>query len=171
MLGVILIRRISNSHPIPMLIYFILAVPRWTMQIGLVSCTKSKRSEAAEPADLYMESAFFRKARKYVETNHDTWYVLSAKHHLLAPGGAEIEPYDDTLSGATKGRKREWARRIYQELQEKELLKEGNRLVFHAGKDYYDELLPLLEETDVAVETPTDGLQFGETLAWYNERQ
>jgi len=32
------------------------------MEIGLVSCTKSKREQAAKPADLYMESAFFRRA-------------------------------------------------------------------------------------------------------------
>ena len=28
-----------------------------TMEIGLLSCTKSKREQAAKPADLYMESA------------------------------------------------------------------------------------------------------------------
>ena len=139
------------------------------MEIGLVSCTKSKRTEAAKPADLYMESAFFRKAREYVEANHDAWHILSAKHQLLDPSGEAIEPYDDTLSGATKGRKRDWARTVYEQLRNQELLEEGNRLVFHAGRDYYDELMPLLEDTGVEVETPTDGLQFGETLAWYNE--
>jgi hypothetical protein len=36
------------------------------MEIGLVSCTKSKSEQAARPAELYMESALFRKARKYV---------------------------------------------------------------------------------------------------------
>jgi len=40
-------------------------------EIGLVSCTKSKREQAAEPADLYMSSTFFQKARGYVEANHD----------------------------------------------------------------------------------------------------
>lgn len=79
------------------------------MEIGLVSCTKSKRSEASPPADLYTKSALFRKAREYAETYHDAWYVLSAIHHLL-------------------------------------------------------------DEVDVAVETPTDGLRYGETLAWYNDR-
>jgi len=140
------------------------------MEIGLVSCTKSKREQAAKPADLYMESAFFREAREYVEANHDSWYILSAKHHLLDPDGPPIEPYDDTLSGASVDRKREWSRTVYSQLQEEGLLVEGTRLVFHAGRDYYDELLPLLEDTAVQTETPTDGLQFGKTLAWYNER-
>jgi len=29
------------------------------MEVGLVSCTKSKREEAAKPKDLYLEAAFF----------------------------------------------------------------------------------------------------------------
>jgi hypothetical protein len=139
------------------------------MEIGLVSCTKSKLDEAARPAELYMESAFFRKARSYVEQNHDTWYILSAKHHLLEPDGPPIEPYNETLSGATTGKKQTWAQTVYDQLKTEGLLSSGNRLVFHAGRDYYDELLPLLEEESVETETPTDGLPYGKTLAWYNE--
>jgi hypothetical protein len=62
------------------------------MEIGLVSCTKSKREHAAPPQDLYDESAFFRKARQYARANHDDWYILSAKHGLLEPDGEPIEP-------------------------------------------------------------------------------
>ncbi len=139
------------------------------MEIGLVSCTKSKREQATEPADLYMPSTFFTKAREYVEANHDRWYILSAKHHLLDPSGSPIEPYDETLTRAPVARKREWARTVYDQLEEEGLLDDDNRLVFHAGRDYYTELIPLLDDTPVDVETPTDGLQFGKTLAWYNE--
>lgn len=140
------------------------------MEIGLVSCTKSKRDQATEPAGLYMESAFFRKACKYVETNHDEWYILSAKHHLVDPYGPPIEPYNETLSGAPIGRKREWADTVYDQLREEGLLVEGNRLVFHAGRDYYEEILPYLDDTLVETEAPTDGLEYGKTLAWYNDR-
>ncbi|UWG50717.1 Uncharacterized protein AArcCO_1410 [Halalkaliarchaeum sp. AArc-CO] len=115
-----------------------------------------------------MPSTFFSKAREYVETNHDRWYILSAKHRLLDPSGPPIDPYDDTLSGAGVARKREWAKAVYDQLEAEGSLNDGNRLVFHAGRDYYSELIPLLDETPVDVETPTDGLQFGETLAWYN---
>lgn len=140
------------------------------MEIGLVSCTKSKRDQATEPAGLYMESAFFRKARKYVETNHDEWYLLSAKHHLVDPYGPPIEPYNETLSDAPIGRKREWADTVYDQLREEGLLVAGNRLVFHAGRDYYEELLPYLDDTPVETEAPTDSLEYGKTLAWYNDR-
>lgn len=139
-------------------------------EIGLVSCTKSKCKQAAKPTNLYMESAFFRKAREYVEANHDSWYIISAKHHLLDPDGPSVKPYNETLSGASVDRKRKWSQTVFDQLQEEGLLADGNRLVFHAGRNYYDELLPLLDDTPVQTETPTDGLQFGETLSWYNER-
>lgn len=138
------------------------------MEIGLVSCTKSKRKQASKPADLYMKSTFFRKAREYVETNHDRWYILSAKHHLLEPDDPPIEPYDETLNGAPVARKRKWAKTVFGQLRAEGLLDDGNKLVFHAGRDYHDELRPLLAETPVTVAVPTDGLQYGETLAWYN---
>ncbi|MYL18202.1 hypothetical protein GLW36_16345 [Halorubrum terrestre] len=140
------------------------------MEVGLVSCTKSKREKAAKPKDLYLESAFFRKARQYVEANHDAWYILSAKHHLLDPDGESIEPYDETLNGASVDTKREWAETVFEQLREEGLLGDGNRIVFHAGRDYHEELTPRLSETSVEFSVPTDGLQFGETLAWYNDR-
>lgn len=139
------------------------------MEVGLVSCTKSKRSESAKPADLYMKSALFEKARAYVEAHHEDWYILSAKYHLLDPNGPPIEPYDETLSGAPIDRRRKWAQTVYDQLDETGLLARDITLVLHAGKDYYDQLLPLLEDTSVNVEIPTEGLRFGETLAWYNE--
>ena len=140
------------------------------MEVGFVSCTKSKREEAAKPKDLYLESAFFRKARQYVEANHDAWYILSAKHHLLDPDGDPIEPYDETLSGATVDAKREWAETVFEQLRAEDLLADEIRFVFHAGRDYHAELTELLSETSVEFLVPTDGLQFGETLAWYNDQ-
>ena len=117
-----------------------------------------------------MESAFFRKAREYVEANHDAWYILSAKHHLLEPDGESIEPYEETLSGASVDRKRKWAETVFNQIRDEGVLTDGNRLVFHAGRDYHDELRPLLADTGVEIAVPTDGLRFGETLSWYNDR-
>ncbi|OYR59485.1 hypothetical protein DJ83_12665 [Halorubrum ezzemoulense] len=140
------------------------------MEVGLVSCTKSKCEEEAKPKDLYLVSAFFRKARQYVEANHDAWYILSAKHHLLDPDREPIEPYDETLSGGPIDTKREWAETVFEQLHTEGLLGESNRFVFHAGRDYHEEPTPLLSETSAEFSVPTDGLQFGETLAWYNDR-
>ena len=140
-----------------------------TREVGLVSCVKKKRDETAPPKDLYT-SSYFEKMRAYAEQYHDDWWILSAKHGLLNPDGEPIEPYDETLTGARVARKREWAERVAEELNEAGLLSEDTTLVIHAGQDYYEELLPLIEETGVTIEIPTEGLRIGEKQAWYNER-
>ncbi len=141
------------------------------MEIGLVSSTKRKRAEAAKPADLYMDSAFFKKARAYAEQNHDSWYILSPKHHFLDPEGPAIEPYDDdTLGSMSDEKQEEWAKTVFQQLQDRDVIQNGNRLVFHTGRDYYDLLEPFPENTGVATDLPTEGLKLGQTLNWYNEQ-
>ena len=47
-------------------------------EVGLVSCTKSERSEPASPRDLYEPSALFRKARAYCERAHDQYLARSS---------------------------------------------------------------------------------------------
>lgn len=140
------------------------------VDIGLVSCTKSKLEQPAPPGELYEPSSLFSKARQYCEQNHDEWRILSAKHHLLEPDGPPIEPYDETLTGARVGRKREWAEEAFEQLEAAGLLEPDTVLVFHAGKAYYEELLPLLEETEVTTRFPVEGLMIGERLGWYNDR-
>ncbi len=135
--------------------------------VALVSCTKKKRTRRSKPKELYMESPYFRKMRRYSEKYHDDWYILSAKHHLLNPEGPAIEPYDDTLKTASKKEKIQWSKKVFQQLKEKGLLDE--KLYIHAGKDYYEYLRPLLEEAGVDFEMPTKGLRFGKTQAWYKK--
>ncbi|WP_312854297.1 DUF6884 domain-containing protein [Natronococcus sp. JC468] len=139
-------------------------------EIGLVSCTKTKLEQTAPPTELYAPSTLFGKAREYCEQNHDDWFVLSAKHHLLEPNGPPIEPYDETLTGSRVATKREWSETVFEQLQSAGLLEAGTTLVFHTGRAYYEELLPLLEETAVSVQFPVEELMIGERLSWYNER-
>ena len=136
------------------------------MEVGLVSCTKSKREEASKPGDLYTESALFRKARRHAENHHDSWYILSAKHHLLHPEAEAIEPYDETLTSKGVEEKKKWSKRIFEELDQKDLLE--HTLVIHAGQDYHQYLTPLFDEADVEYRIPTDGLSQGQTMRWYN---
>ena len=133
------------------------------MEIGLVSCSASKRDVPSQPKELYMESALFRKARRYCERHHDEWYILSAKYGLLDPDGPLIGPYDEALTNAGIEAKREWGERAADQLRERKLLSET--LVFHAGKDYYEPVLEALEEPKYDV--PTEGLRQGEKLRWY----
>lgn len=141
-----------------------------TREIGLVSCVKTKQDTPAKPRDLYV-SSYFAKMRAYAEQTHDEWWILSAKHGLLDPDGAPIDPYETTLTGAPIARKRTWADRVYGELEDAGLLEGHVTVVLHAGRDYYEELLPELERHDgVRVEIPTEGLTIGRTLSWYNSR-
>lgn len=140
-----------------------------TREIGLVSCVKTKRDEPTTPKELYT-SDYFKKMRSYAEQYHDDWWILSAKHGLLDPDGEPIEPYDETLRDARVAKKREWAEQVAEQLDEQGLLSEDVTLVIHAGKDYYEELLPFIEYTDVSIEIPTEGLDLFEKKAWYRER-
>lgn len=138
-------------------------------EIGLVSCVKTKRDDPTTPKNLYT-SPYFEKMRAYAERFHDEWWILSAKYGLLGPEGEAIAPYDETLSGARVARKREWANRVAEEMDQESFLSDEVTLVFHAGKDYYEELLPLIESRDVTIEIPTEGLGIGEKQSWYKER-
>jgi hypothetical protein len=140
-----------------------------TREIGLVSCVKTKRDEPTTPKNLYT-SSYFKKMRSYAERYHDNWWILSAKHGLLNPDSDPIGPYDETLSGARVATKREWAEEVADQLDEQGLLSEDVTLVVHAGKDYYGELLPLIEDSGVTIEILTEGLAIGEKQAWYKDR-
>lgn len=139
------------------------------IEIGLVSCVKTKRETASTPKDLYT-SAYFEKMRSYAERYHNRWWILSAKHGVLDPDGDPIEPYEETLSGAGVAKKRTWAETVASQLEERGVLRDDAMLVIHAGKDYYEELLPRIEDAGVSVNIPTKGLAIGERMAWYNER-
>ena len=139
-----------------------------TREIGLVSCVKSKRDESAPPKDLYT-SDYFEKMRNYAEMHHDEWYILSAKHGLLDPEDDPIAPYDETLRNFSKPEQREWAQQVQEQMEESDILEGEVSLVIHAGKDYYEELLPLVEDHVESIEIPTEGLAIGKTKAWYKE--
>jgi hypothetical protein len=68
------------------------------VRVGLVGCTKSKLDHSASAADLYSPSALFRGRRMFVERSCDRWFVLSAKHGVLA-SEEHVDPYDETLVG------------------------------------------------------------------------
>ena len=138
-------------------------------EIGLVGCVKTKIEEAAPPRKLY-NSDYFEKMSSYSENYHDDWYMMSAKHGILEPDGEPIEPYNETLRNYTKAEKREWAEGIAKELADKGIVSEDVTIVIHAGKDYYEELVPLIQDQCADVEIPTEGLGIGEKKAWYKNR-
>lgn len=85
--------------------------------IALVACTKKKQDIACAAGELYMPSQRFRAARAYAERFADRYLILSAKHGLLGPATV-IEPYEETLKGASVAVKRKWAAMVAHQMAE-----------------------------------------------------
>ncbi len=130
--------------------------------IALVSCVSAKRSHAAPAGDLYT-SALFEKAKRYAMSNAGSWYVLSAKHGLLAPHTV-VEPYEMTLNDMPSRERREWARKVTAQLER--VVAPGDTVLFLAGAKYREGLMPPLRARDVEVVVPMAGMRIGEQLAW-----
>ena len=85
--------------------------------IVLISCVSKKGTKKVEAEKLY-ESALFVKSLAYAKSlKHDSIYILSAKHHLLALD-AEIEPYNLTLNTMNKQEKMDWGKEVIKQLKQ-----------------------------------------------------
>ena len=116
--------------------------------IALVSCVAQKLECAAPAKDLYI-SAWFKKARIYVEGEFDEWYILSAKHYILHPDTV-IEPYDEILKNS-----KEWADVV------NGILDKNKWYTIFAGKKYRKYLNHNLI-------IPLEGMGIGKQLQWLN---
>ena len=132
------------------------------MSLYLVSCVGQKLSVPAPAADLYT-SAWFRKARSYVAKSGEPWLILSAKYGLVHPDKV-IEPYDVTLNTMPVADRREWARKVFADLES--YLAGVETVVFLAGKRYRQFLEVALAAKGVTVSVPMEGLRIGEQLSW-----
>jgi len=64
--------------------------------IVLVACGSQKLDHAAPAQDLYTGD-LFKKSRAWAERFGSAWFILSAKHGLVAPGQV-LDPYNVTLN-------------------------------------------------------------------------
>lgn len=134
-------------------------------EIYLVACASAKLAHAAAARDLY-DSALFTKSRAFAERASDRWYILSAKHGLVAPD-AVLEPYDMTLSRLGVAARRSWAGKVLRQLCSR--VHEGDRVTFLAGKRYREFLEGPLRVTGLEVRIPLEGLRIGEQLSRLDE--
>ena len=130
--------------------------------VYLVSCVGQKRSQPAAARDLY-RSAWFMKARSYVEASGRPWFILSAEYGLVAPDTV-IEPYEKTLNTMGVAARREWAAMVARQLCEE--VRRADRIVVLAGARYREFLMPVLSRMADVVEVPMEGLRIGEQLRW-----
>ena len=132
----------------------------------LVSCVKTKLSRPARAKELYI-SAWFRKARAYVQREGGAWRILSAKYGLVDPEDV-IQPYEKTLIAMQVAERRAWASNVLEALEP--CLADADTVVFLAGERYREFLEPSLRARGVGLDVPMRGLSQGRQLAWLGAR-
>jgi hypothetical protein len=134
--------------------------------IAFVACVGKKRVAAAPARSLYT-SAWFVKARRFVEHEADAWFILSARHGLVAPE-QPLEPYEQTLNTMPRYERERWAVQVWRAIVG--VADVGDRLVFLAGQRYSELVVPALADLGYTVEVPMLGLGIGQQLAWLEQR-
>lgn len=136
-------------------------------EVFLVSCVATKSALPRAARDLYI-SSWFKKARRHVEEVGLEWFILSAKYGLVHPD-SRIEPYELTLNTLPVRERKDWANRVFQQLQAE--IPDKKKFVFLAGARYREFLLPLLEATGAQVRVPMVGLTQGRQMEWFDTHQ
>lgn len=128
--------------------------------VGLVGCAAAKLKRPAPAAELYT-SQLFRKASAYAREHSDRWYILSARHGLVAPDTV-LEPYDTKLGSKNGPPIWDWAQRVADQLTTELAEVPDPRLLVLAGTQYRT----FLYRTSWPADTPLDGLGIGEQLGF-----
>ena len=128
------------------------------MRLYLVSCTKRKGWKAAPARELYT-SLWFVKARAYVESTGQPWFILSDEHGLVHPDRI-LEPYDTYLKDSER---EQWSHSVMRQLTPH--LGGIEAVVFLTFKRYSEFLAPWLRSKGMGVVLPLKGLKIGQQVA------
>lgn len=131
--------------------------------IYLVSCVSKKKPYTLPAKDLY-DSPWFLKARAYVESRADTWFILSAEYGLLSPE-KPIAPYEKTLNKMRVNERKTWADMVLKDLSN--ILQPTDTVVILAGLRYREFLMEGLIKLCAKIEIPLEGLRIGVQLQWF----
>ena len=148
------------------------------MKVGFVACSALKLDRPARAADLYTSPLFRLSVRWLTEKwGAHRWYVLSAKHGLVAPETV-IEPYDQTLAKASKVERAAWGEMVAEQLF-REWRKSGAewQMMVLAGKSYCGSLETALTAkvnprtviANLGFDSPLEGKTIGGRLQWLSQ--
>ena len=139
------------------------------VDVILVGCVASKRHHASLARDIYT-SRLWQGRRTYAELHGCPWYILSAKHGLLAPD-AWIERYDLALDSLSAAERREWSQGVLDALAAQIPKLDGKTIEIHAGKHYVESGLEKgLRDAGAVVRRPLQHVVgLGPQSAWYQE--
>lgn len=128
----------------------------------LVSCSSKKKNGIYPARELY-DSAMFDGARNFAENRADSWKILSAKHHLIAPDDV-IETYDLALTNMTILERQDWALQTFRQIER--VASPEDKMIFLAGHPYREFLVPMLKSRGHPIAAPMSHLGIGKQIAW-----
>ena len=131
------------------------------MKVALIGCGKSKLNRPAAARDLYT-GQLFRATRTWAEANCDQWYILSAKHGLVAPEEWH-EPYNVTLNTMSREDRQKWGYVVLHQIWRAVSI--PSEIVFLAGRAYREYLIEPLD-LQYTVTCPLAHLGIGQQIAW-----
>lgn len=127
--------------------------------IALVACSASKQDHGMAAEHLY-SSTWFRLARTFARKNADRWFILSAKHGLVAPHHW-LAPYNEELHGR-RSKREEWAGDVADLVQDwTDSRPEDTTIILLGGIKYRSPLADFLRQRGYTVETPLEGMGIG----------
>ena len=130
-----------------------------------LSCTKEKAKKRCKAREMYEPSSLFSKSYEYAKTlNPDKIYILSAKHHLL-PLSREINPYNQTLNGASVEERKEWSEEVLKQMKSAGI-DFNAKTYFFCGENYIE----FLEEHFPNSKSMYKGKVIGEIMHWLDKK-
>jgi len=116
--------------------------------------------------DLY-SSDWFRKARAYVEAQSAHWFILSAKYGLVEPQQI-VAPYEATLNNMSAAERKDWADKVTTAVRSH--CPKGTEVVVLAGRNYRENLVPILIHWGCKVDIPLQRMGIGQQLSWFKKQ-
>ncbi len=135
--------------------------------ICLVSGSKSQLKTRALAGRLYT-STLFQRASRYAMQKCDRWFVLSARHGLVAPDEV-LDPYKITFNDLSDQERFEWAQNVMKFLL-RERITAHDTVIILASAVVREYLVPVLKGRRFHVEIPIQGMNAVEQMQWLEQQ-
>jgi|SRR5579872_2387815 len=137
-------------------------------KIGLVTASRHERGTICRASEQYDPSPIFRRARDYCLRTFGEWYIVSVRHHLLAPQRV-IGPGELALLALNAEERACWAEHVTRDLTDR-ASRSAEPIVFalYASQRCADALMRAAPS--LTFELPLSGMGLRERLQWYDAR-
>lgn len=136
-----------------------------SLTVAVINCGAEKCSSSKKAKDLYTGSLFVA-SRQYVESNYDSYIILSAKYHMCLPNDI-LQPYELYLGHLSKADKKVWNEITAQEMAQ--TFPVGTVFDFYTSKMYQEGLIPILRSLGYTCNTNLNNLGMGYKIQWFQQ--